>query len=126
MNFIIFLEPVTKKNHQQIWRNPKTGKPFIQQSDFYKRYETECMYALSKVRGARINQPVNVQCLFYKSTKRQCDLTGLLQSIDDILVKAEVLEDDNFNIVAGHDGSRVLIDRKNPRTEITIDYLEEK
>jgi len=64
--------------------------------------------------------------LFYKSTKRQCDLTGLLQSIDDILVKAEVLTDDNFNIVAGHDGSRVLIDRKNPRTEITIDYLEEK
>ena len=126
MNFTIFLEPVTKKNHQQIWRNAKTGKPFIQQSDFYKRYETECMYALSKVRGSRINQPVNVQCLFYKSTKRQCDLTGLLQSIDDILVKAEVLTDDNFNIVAGHDGSRVLIDRKNPRTEITIEYLEEK
>ena len=38
----------------------------------------------------------------------------------DILVDAGILEDDNSNIVAGHDGSRVLYDKENPRTEILI------
>jgi len=49
-----------------------------------------------------------------------CDLNGLIQAIDDILVKYGVISDDNFNIVVGHDFSRVMIDKVNPRTEIVI------
>nr|DAZ39251.1 MAG TPA: Cytosine specific methyltransferase [Caudoviricetes sp.] len=33
--------------------------------------------------------------------------------------------DDNSRIVAGHDGTRVLYDPKNPRTEIYITKMEE-
>ena len=44
---------------------------------------------------------------------------------DDILVYYGILKDDNFMIVAGHDGSRVKVDRVNPRTEIFITRMEE-
>jgi Holliday junction resolvase RusA-like endonuclease len=53
-------------------------------------------------------------------THRKCDLTNLLEAIDDVLVKAGVIEDDNYTIIASHDGSRVHYDKENPRTEIII------
>ena len=53
-----------------------------------------------------------------------CDLTNLLEAIDDILVSYGVLSDDNFTVIVSHDGSRVYIDKENPRTEITIESIE--
>ena len=53
-------------------------------------------------------------------TRRRVDLLNLLEATLDILVDARILEDDNSNIVGGHDGSRVLYDKENPRTEIFI------
>lgn len=41
-------------------------------------------------------------------------------------ISARVLEDDNSKIVAAHDGSRVEIDRKNPRVEIEIEEMEKE
>ena len=43
-----------------------------------------------------------------------------------MLVAAGVLADDNSDIVRSHDGSRVCIDRENPRTEIYIVDYERK
>lgn len=57
-------------------------------------------------------------------TKRKCDLTNLLEAIDDVMVKYGLLADDNFSIIESHDGSRVLYDKENPRTEVTIISLE--
>lgn len=70
-----------------------------------------------------IKEPVNIKCLFYMQTRRKCDLTNLLEAVDDILVHVGILEDDNYTIVAGHDGSRVLYDKENPRTEIYIESI---
>ena len=50
-------------------------------------------------------------------------MTNLLESIDDVLVRAGVLKDDHSGIIVSHDGSRVLYDKDNPRTEVYIaDY----
>lgn len=54
-------------------------------------------------------------------TLRLVDLSNLLESTCDILVLYGVLQDDNSRIVCSHDGSRVLLDRENPRAEITIE-----
>jgi Holliday junction resolvase RusA-like endonuclease len=43
-----------------------------------------------------------------------------MASTMDILVKADVLKDDNCRIVAAHDGSRVAYDKDQPRVEIVI------
>lgn len=124
MNFIVNLPPISKKNSQQILINRKTGKPFISPSKQYKEYEKAALWFIPKLKEP-INEPVNVKCLFYMPTKRKVDLTNLLEAIDDVMVKAGLLEDDNFSIIAGHDGSRVLYDKESPRTEVEITKIEE-
>lgn len=122
MKFTVPLPPITKKNHQRILRNYKTGKPFVAPSEQYKQYEAQAMWFIPK--GERVDYPVNIKCLFYMPTRRRCDLTNLLESIDDIMVKAGLLEDDSYHIIVGHDGSRVLYDKEKPRTEVEITPIE--
>jgi Holliday junction resolvase RusA-like endonuclease len=57
-------------------------------------------------------------------TRRKVDLTNLLEAIDDIMVKAGLLADDNFTIIQSHDGSRVFYDPENPRTVVCITKAE--
>lgn len=120
---VIPLNPRTKKNTQQIVINKKTGRPFIMQNSKYKEYEKNAGWFLKKI-SEPISVPVNVKCVFYRETRIRCDLTNLLEAIDDILVSYGVLSDDNFTVIASHDGSRVYIDKENPRTEITIETVE--
>ena len=117
---VIPLNPRTKKNSQQIMINRKTGRPFVMQSSKYKEYEKNCGYFLKKLPKP-ICEPVNVKCVFYRETRIRCDLSNLLEAAMDILVEYGVLADDNFNIITGFDGSRVYIDKDNPRTEVTIE-----
>jgi len=120
IKFTIPIEPRTKKNSQQIFKKAN-GKPFITQSNIYKQYEKDCKYFMPKIDT--ITTPVNIKYSFYRSTRRLCDLNGLIQAMDDILVKYKVILDDNFTIVAGHDGSRVFIDKDNPRIEVEINKI---
>lgn len=119
IKFTIPLAPITKKNSQRILINQGTKRPFIAQSEKYKAYEKECGKYV-KGKGEKINEPVTVKCIYYMPTKRRVDLTNLLEATHDILVKYEVLEDDNANIIISVDGSRVLVDKDNPRTEVEI------
>ena len=114
------LNPKTKKNHQKIIRNPHTKALMIVQSDAYKKYETDVGWFLRKP-PMPISEPCNIKCIFYRDSDRIVDLTNLLEAIDDILVKYKIISDDNFHVIASHDGSRVYVDRKNPRTEIVIE-----
>lgn len=120
MTFTIPLPPVTKKNSQRIF--VRNGRPFIMPSAQYQQYEHDAMWFIPNAE--MIAEPVNIECVFYMPTKRKCDLTNLLEAVDDILVKAGTIADDNYTIVAGHDGSRVLYDKEKPRTEITIRRIQ--
>lgn len=124
-DYIVPLPPITKKNHQVIAYNRRTGKRFITQSQQYNDYESKAMWFLKPIPKKPIDYLVEVKCLFYMPTLRLCDLPNHIAAIDDILVKAKILKDDNYKIVASHDGSRVYVDRENPRTEIYITELKE-
>ena len=123
------LTPVTKKNHQQIMRSSKTGKPFVMPSAEYRQYEAQAVWHCKRAAiSARVRKPIDtpceVRCLFYMPYRRRVDLTNLLESVDDALVAAGVLADDNSQIIVSHDGSRVLYDKDSPRTEVTISPYE--
>ena len=122
--YTIPLAPVTKKNHQQILTNRKTGKPFVAQSTAYKRYEQAAGYFLVPKPKSPLEGPCEVVAVFYMPTARRVDLTNLLEALDDVLVEAGVLEDDHSGILVSHDGSRVLYDKQHPRTEIVIRTME--
>lgn len=119
------LNPKTKKNRQKIIKNRRTGSLMVVQSDDYVQYEKDAGRFLKRP-AKPISEPVNVKCVFYRDSERRCDLTNLLEAIDDILVKYGILADDNFKVIRTHDGSTVLIDRDNPRTEITIEPKTDK
>ena len=52
-------------------------------------------------------------------------MSNLLSATCDILVAAGVIKDDDFNVVASMDGSRVRFDNNNPRVEIEIEEFKE-
>jgi Holliday junction resolvase RusA-like endonuclease len=120
MNFTIPIAPRTKKNSQRIVI--VRGRPIIMPSKLYKDYEIECKKYVPKIE-CPINCPINIKCTYYMPTRRKCDLTNLLEATDDMLVHYKIIEDDNYSIIVGHDGSRVYYDKVNPRTEIEITYL---
>ncbi len=117
LEIVIPLPPISKKNHSRIVS--VHGRPMILPSKQYVQYEKDCALFMPRL-DEPISTPVNVSAKFYMPTRRHCDLTNLLQAIDDILVKYEVLKDDNRNVVYALDGSRVLYDKINPRTELVI------
>lgn len=112
--------PITKKNSQRIAINKATGRPLVLPSRQYKQYEQDAGWQI-KCKGLMIDYPVNVKCLYYMPTRHRVDLCNLLEATCDILVHYGVIADDDSQIVASHDGSRVLYDKDNPRTEVTIE-----
>lgn len=114
---VIRTSPHTKKNSQVIAKH--NGRTFVVQNKLYKKYEKECLNVIEPPEKP-LDEPVNVQMRFFMPTRRRVDLVNLQQACLDILVRAGVLEDDNFNIVYSMDGSRVFYDKENPRTEIEI------
>lgn len=119
MEYIIRLEPVTKKNSQRIIINSRTKRPMVLPSAKYKAYESAAGFYLQHDHEP-IDEPVNVKCLYYMKTRRRVDLVNLEEATLDVLVKWGVLSDDNCTIVKSMDGSRVLYDKEEPRTEIYI------
>lgn len=124
IKFTLPIRPVTKKNNGRIVMRGKY--PILIPSEQYLKFEKECLPYLIHVKNTVgvINYPVNCECLFYMDARRRVDLPNLLNAIDDSMVKSGLILDDNRDIIAGHDGSRVLHDKTNPRIEITFTEIK--
>lgn len=125
IKFTIPVRPATKKNSGQIIT--VKGRPILIPSQQYREFEKQCLPFLNHVKATAgiINYPVNLQCVFFVETRRRVDLANLLNAIDDAAVKSGLLTDDNRDIIAAHDGSRVFHDKINPRIEITITEMKD-
>lgn len=121
--FLIPVVPRTKKNSQQVF--VRNGRIINIPSKLYKQFENECLKVIPSKYKKRIAYPVNVKAIFYTESRRRIDITNLLSALDDMLVKAEVIEDDCRDIVVSHDGSRVYWDKQNPRIEVEITKVED-
>ena len=122
IKFTINLDPRTKKNSPVIV--PGKSKYILLPSPEFRQYEKDARWFMPHIEP--IDYPVNVQAIFYKKTRRKVDLPNLMNGLLDVLVKYQVLEDDNRNIVYSTDGSRVLYDKERPRTEVIITPIEEE
>ena len=122
LKIVIPSNPITKKNHGRIVKKKtKTGKeiPFMLPSSQYTKYESMCKKYIPKV-DRPIDFPINLEVHYYMETRRKCDITNLLQATCDILVKYGIVQDDNYTIISGFDGTRANYDKENPRCEIII------
>lgn len=121
LQFTIPLQPITKKNNGRIIKNQKTGKLCFIPSEQYKRYEKDCKYFIPT---HYIKDPINVKAIFYMKTKGLVDLTNLNESLHDIMQEYNCIVDDDCKIIVSTDGSRVMYDKENPRTEVTIKRID--
>ena len=136
MRLIVMGTPIVKKNNQKV--SFRGGKPRKYNTDAYTTWHDMAMKQIerislgtynrafrpSKKLGAKVKAtyetPVNLQCIFYMPDLRIVDLSALYEGIQDLLVEVGILDDDNWKIVASHDGSRVKLDRAYPRIDVTI------
>lgn len=118
VRIVIKGDPKTKKNSQRaVWAG---GKIKVIPSEAYQIYRNMALWQIPGSARAQLPGPVNLKCVYYMMTRRRVDLVNLLEATCDILVDAEVLEDDNARVIVSHDGSRVRLDPQDPRVEIEI------
>lgn len=113
----IYGDPRTKKNSSRVIQ--KNGRTIVLPSKPYTEYEKSWKGQVMPP-PAPIDYAVNMKAVYYMKTHRKVDLANLEEATLDILVKYNVLADDNCTIVATMDGSRVEYDKENPRVEITL------
>lgn len=99
--------------------------PRVLPSKQYVEYEKDCLKQITGKYKVNIDYPINLKCLYYMPTRHKVDISNLMNATHDILVAANVIDDDNSRIVASVDGSRVYLDRDNPRVEIEIEEFKE-
>lgn len=130
IKFTLPIKPVSKKNHGQIVMRGKY--PIMLPSKQYLQFEKDSLPYFHRVKHqvGVVNYPVNIQCIFYVDARRKVDLSNLLNAVDDAMVASGLILDDNRDIIAGHDGSRVYHDNINPRIELEFtkikDYVQWK
>jgi len=126
MKIVIHLPPRTKKNSQRIFKGAN-GRIYVVPSKAYAAYEKEAgayLKDISRLFKEPIREPVNLKAVFYMPTRRKVDLVNLEEALCDVLVHCNIIEDDNYKIIASMDGSRVDYDKEDPRTEIEITRVE--
>jgi Holliday junction resolvase RusA-like endonuclease len=125
---IIYGRCYAKKNSYRNFWHKYTGKMITTVSANYAGWEKDAMKQLgifnSNGRHKKLNNPINcpviLKCHFYNYDKRARDISNYYEGIQDLLVSAGILKDDNYNIICGHDGSRMFLDNENPRIEFWI------
>lgn len=129
-------QPATKKNGAVMLKNRACLLP----SEAYRRYEKHCRDAINlmryKTKLPHFLWPVRLQVHYYLSSQAHYpDTVGLMQATADIisdeyktidhkrrLVCPWLLADDR--IIKNWDGTRIFVDRHNPRAEIIIIPLD--
>lgn len=90
-------------------------------SEAYESWKNDALRILSQYKyRLRIGFPIILQCHFYVDKRGRRDISALYEGIQDCMVTAGIILDDDCNIVIGHDGSRVYYDKRNPRIEVSI------
>jgi hypothetical protein len=126
-SFCIETEPRTKKNSHRISgcgpRCPVCGKykrQFVRNGSGTTDFAYRAASFLYPKPEVPIDREIRLVYLVYTGTRRVVDDLNLYEALDDILVKAKILKDDNRKIIRSRDGSRVLYDKNRPRAEIYI------
>ena len=106
-------------------------------SKAYKEWALKAIVACQKFKEMHkefeypLQTQWNMMCRFYFDKLPFVDLSALYEAPQDILAGSsgianvdvelyKIIEDDNIRFIASHDGSRVLLDYINPRTEIVL------
>ena len=119
--FTVLGPPATKKNSPRIFKR-RGGQRFVAPSAASESWTESAIIQL----GAQLRRqgvatpcakPLSVRALVYR-VRRTGDLDNFLAAVGDALQRSAVIANDSQ--IESWDGSRKLLDPKNPRVEITL------
>ena len=140
--------PMVKKNGAKtsmFFKDQKTGR-LIQRKSPVHYYTTQyrdwakiAIQTLAVFKSKHTDIPfpltakMNLRCLFYLGKDIKVDLSALYEGVQDCMAgnagiefknvtanMYQIIEDDSARYIGSHDGSRVLLDYTNPRTEVYL------
>lgn len=118
--------PRTKKTHNRIILVKSRGRKarrVVMPSEVWEAWAERVLPLIAQqTRRSPIACPLpdrayNCAAIFYRDANRG-DAVGYYQGLADVLEKAKVVSNDKW--ITQWDGSRLLIDRDNPRVELVI------
>lgn len=140
--------PIVKKNTAKMsfmYKDKKSGRLIQRPAPVHYYLEPYKKWAKNAIKACAefINQhpemdfpltgQYNLKCIFYMNVNRVVDLSALYEGPQDVLAGNagvwkesvpsrlyQIIEDDSTRFIGSHDGSRVVLDYVNPRTEITL------
>lgn len=86
----------------------------------YCEWEEEHVSQLQQAAIGRLQPPYSIIYRVYPPDKRTADLTNKIEGINDSLVKAGILADDNWFLLKEVSAVFMEVDRLNPRIEVEI------
>jgi Holliday junction resolvase RusA-like endonuclease len=128
LKLTLYGQPYIKKNNQRTIWHKTLKRTIVVYPAAYTAWRKDALMQLGLCRNGywqkKIDKPIDFPIImkahFYNKTKHRRDLSAMYEGIQDILVEAGILEDDNCNIIIGHDGSRMFYDKENPRIELWL------
>lgn len=106
----------SKKNSKQIIN--RGGRSFLISSVNYRLWEEAQLWLLPKIKAPI--QECRINAYFYFPDRLRADLSNKFESIADLLVKGNILQDDNWKVLKEVHQFAMGVDKLNPRVEIEI------
>lgn len=116
MHIVILGQTPSQKNRKKM--SYSGGVPRLYTEKSVKDWQESAADQLRAYKG-QADSKVSIAYMFYVKDNRRRDLSNMIQSVEDALVKAGLLKDDSWQHVsiAGADAE---IDAESPRAELWI------
>ncbi len=122
---ILYGELYSKKNSKRVFRN--AGKTIVLSSKAYEKSKPDFLWQLKDAKNKEIwngflthtNYPIHLSIKIYRKTKRQFDYNNIIQGLQDMLVEANYLPDDNAHYLIPR-FEPYEVDHQNPRVLLSI------
>lgn len=118
-------ELYSKKNSKRVFRS--AGKTIVLSSKAYEKSKPDFLWQLRDAKNKEIwnsflthtKYPIPLNIKIYRKTKRQFDYNNIIQGLQDMMVEAGYLPDDNANYLIPH-FEPYEVDPKNPRVLLSV------
>lgn len=114
---VVFSGRVPSKKNSRRWIY-RGGRKYLVPSLCHEAWEQSEIPSFHN--APKLFPPYSLSLNVFAPDFQNCDLTNLVESVNDLLVKTELLEDDNWFALNEVHLKFIRVDRENPRVEVTI------
>lgn len=123
----LYGELYSKKNSKRVFH--RKGKTIVLPSKVYEKSKPDFLWQLKDAKNKKIweslmaqtKYPICLNIKIYRKTKRKFDYNNIIQGLQDILVEAGYLPDDDADHLIPF-FEKYEVDSKNPRVLLSLKF----